>query len=236
MPKPAIDTKNDIDFVLKHRIVGAAFLLFFGALFVPWILGPPSVAVKVKPDAIQVAGEQISSSEIEDELLEALQDEQADDEEQVYVSKITPLDVPTQPDSAKPTAAENAKQSSTERTAERTSLPQVVETQAQKIPQVVASPAQSQSESNPPSVKDKVDVGWAVQVGIYTSTVGVNKVVADLRVKGFQPATTVVDTNQGKGTGTRVWLGPFAQRVDAAKAKAMLTEKTGEAGFIRIYP
>ena len=38
---------DDNDFVLKHRIAGAAFLLFFGALVLPWLLGPPSEAEAV---------------------------------------------------------------------------------------------------------------------------------------------------------------------------------------------
>ena len=33
---------KDVDFVLKHRVVGAGFLLLFGALILPWMLGSPS--------------------------------------------------------------------------------------------------------------------------------------------------------------------------------------------------
>ena len=38
------DLNQEAEFILKHRVAGAAFLLFFGALFLPWLLGPPSVA------------------------------------------------------------------------------------------------------------------------------------------------------------------------------------------------
>jgi len=37
MPNTPVDT-DDNDFVLKHRIAGAAFLLFFGALVLPLLV------------------------------------------------------------------------------------------------------------------------------------------------------------------------------------------------------
>ena len=89
------------------------------------------------------------------------------------------------------------------------------------------------SSSEPAAI---IERGWAVQVGVFTDSNGAKRVVEDLRAKGFAPKTTIVDTNKGKATGTRVWLGPYESRVSAAKAKANLTEKTGESGFIRAYP
>jgi cell division septation protein DedD len=81
-----------------------------------------------------------------------------------------------------------------------------------------------------------VEVGWVVQVGVFTDKKGAARVVQDLQSKGFKPSTSIVDTNQGKATGARIWLGPYSQRIDAAKAKTELTNRTGEAGFIRAYP
>ena len=97
------------------------------------------------------------------------------------------------------------------------------------LSQTAVAPAQVRSV-------DKVDVGWVVQVGVFTDKKGAAKVVEDLKLKGFIPSTTIVDTNLGKETGTRVWLGPFAQRVDAAKSITSLKEKTGSDAFIRAYP
>ena len=112
-----------------------------------------------------------------------------------------------------------------------TSIPKTVitGTNANKIEQ---APTLSTPAVNQPTV----ELGWVVQVGVFTDKNGADKVVKDLQSKGFTPSITVVDTNRGKGTGTRVWLGPFAQRVDAAKTKTRLTEKTGEPGFIRAFP
>ena len=83
---------SENSFVLKHRIVGAAFLLFFGALFLPWILGPPSEALKAEPGEPEAGNTEVSAAQIEDEILAALDQQEATPPEQVYISKITPLD------------------------------------------------------------------------------------------------------------------------------------------------
>jgi cell division septation protein DedD len=92
------------------------------------------------------------------------------------------------------------------------------------------------SESVTKTALVTVKVGWIVQVGVFIEQAGAERVVQDLRSKGFNPSTSIVDTNRGKDTGTRIWLGPFEQRVAAAKAKTRLKNETGEAGFIRAYP
>ena len=92
MSNSSIDT-DDNDFVLKHRIAGAAFLLFFGALVLPWLLGPPSDAKKSESANETVAQidekEEFSAEDLENEVLKQLQDEIVKDQ-QVYVSKVTP--------------------------------------------------------------------------------------------------------------------------------------------------
>lgn len=295
-----IDASDDADFVLKHRVVGAGVLLLFGALVLPWLLGPPSQASKL-PDNAEIgvnnladfsSGENSTkagagsngSNNIEDELLAAIEAEDIETEERVYISKITPLNngrsatvsrqssdsVATQPNPKK--ALEKKVASNT---SNKTSVPNkkrekaVVKKLDQKIAQVTPSvngttttrvptqvpktvptqvPATVQTQvpatiqtQVPTTVQTQVPVptvefGWVVQVGVFTDKNGADKVVKDLQSKGFTPSITVVDTNRGKGTGTRVWLGPFAQRVDAAKTKTRLTEKTGEPGFIRAFP
>lgn len=237
--------------MLKHRIVGAAFLLFFGALFLPWVLGPPSEAVKIDIDGEEEQIKEVSSAQIEDELLASLEAEQASTPEQVYISKITPLDSLPDPDSgAQPESQANASADPStsagpevsDDNSEKKPDPPVSQRQAAASPAPdseqakAAVPAQADDVKPEQAAQPKIDVGWVVQVGIYTNPQGVSRVLQDLRSKGFNPVTTVVDTNRGKGTGTRIWLGPFAQRVEAAKIKSRLTERTGEAGFIRAYP
>lgn len=258
-PSPTSTSESEADFELKHRITGAAVLLFFGALFLPWLLGPPSSAVKVQASEISTTMPAASGSEIEEELLLALQQEEPDELEQVYISKITPLDASSDavksPEPKKPASTPAAKPPSNKTATAK--LPAKATTKVSPPKVATAKVATTSLSTAEPIVKDsnlekdsktitengvepsaaiRVEVGWVVQVGIYTNSNGVAKILADLRSKGFSPSTSVVDTNQGKATGTRVWLGPFSQRVDAAKSKTRLTEKTGEAGFIRAYP
>lgn len=280
----------DNDFVLKHRVAGAAFLLFFGALVLPWMLGPPSEASKT-PTALTVDTDngEISALEIENELLVDLEDNSDIETEQVYISKITPLDAARVEEQKRRAEAEKASKSSAavmaradvggtaqdeatkevnaekpkkDKPAEKQqakasdsdtkSKPEVKKAEAQsKKPVIASAKPETKPQAKPkPDTRQNaldaalaaesgnvdVDVGWVVQVGVFTDKNGAEKVVKDLKTKGFKPSTSIVDTNRGKATGTRVWLGPFAQRVDAAKTKTRLTDRTGEPGFIRAYP
>ena len=283
------ESAADIGFELKHRIVGAAFLLLFGALFLPWLLGPSSKESNSEsyPDAVtaQASDEKsvqretiVSGSDTSTpasrfdndtdsldtqmtDLQQAIESEEASDDvqEQVYVSKITPLD-------ANQNNANDAQTQTVELDANVTTATQ--DDKSNSVPSssqqdVAQAPAQigdanegpdsnqtQQVEVNLPAAQvvdaggneikklklPEIEVGWAVQVGVFTDKGGAKKVVDDLKSKGFDPSTTIVDTNLGKATGTRIWLGPFAQRVDAAKEKTRLSQRTGEAGFIRAFP
>lgn len=90
MPTSPIDTDEN-DFVLKHRIAGAAFLLFFGALVLPWLLGAPSDAKKTQtPQPVeQTATQEYVPEDLESEVLAQLQEE-VETPEKVYISKVTP--------------------------------------------------------------------------------------------------------------------------------------------------
>ena len=82
-----------------------------------------------------------------------------------------------------------------------------------------------------------IDVGWVVQVGLFSTTgyeARANKLVSELVGDGFKADSTVVETNRGKGM--RVWLGPFAKRADASKEVERLKGATGKDGFVRVYP
>ena len=204
--------------------------------------------------------EQANSDSIENELLNSLDDELELRQETVYISKITPADGKKDRfrSGAGKQVTDNPKKQSLNNEAEKKPDAVSSTTPEDKVPvdqeiseSVVASLNEGKQSAatgssatgsasttiiEPKEVPEKVDVGWVVQVGVFTDRNGASKVVEDLQSKGFKPSITIVDTNRGKATGSRVWLGPFAQRVDAAKAKTRLTERTGEPGFIRAYP
>ena len=86
------DTKPD--FVLKHRITGAAFLLFFGALLLPWLLGAPGGQKVATPTDKQSAEALLQDKA--DQAAETLKKQRLSEDERVYISKITPLDAQPQ--------------------------------------------------------------------------------------------------------------------------------------------
>lgn len=251
-----IRSHEEGDFVLKHRVTGAAVLLFFGAMFLPWLLGAP--------DAVETS-DLVSNSEgvlendlatVIDQSEEGLADlEQQFETDEVFISKITPVDQSSElqegtdagdagqiktnvqeprADSSAPKESSNPpSQTEVVTPPLKASLSQVESSQASENSNVVSKVPDNKTET---SKNISIEIGWAVQVGVFIDKSGASRVVQDLRSKGFEPSTTIVDTNRGKATGTRIWLGPYAQRVDAAKAKATLLAKTGEPGFIRRYP
>lgn len=247
-----ISADNEADFVLKHRITGAAFLIVFGVLFLPWLLSGPNQSVQANAEPIDRIETEVSNAEIEQELLAAIENENIEQQDlEIYVSRITPLDgqkSETKPDvdtEAAPTVVKTPSTQSVDSVETATSpatpveekvTEKVVETTAVSSKPEVTEKAPEKVEPEIQQTNNSVEVGWVVQVGVFTDSKGAAKVVADLKVKGFVPSTTIVDTNLGKATGTRVWLGPYAQRVDAAKSKTSLKDKTGGDGFIRAYP
>lgn len=273
--KNTTEPQSAAEFNLKHRVTGAAVLLFLGALVIPWLLGPPSEAGK-DPDAV-ILDPQTAVSEIERDLLDNNETLVEEPEETVYISKITPLsgqasddDAPAtsepqdegkntavvdpeeeskddskETELAKEKAAAAAKEER-ERVAEAAAARKAKEKadndkkaksdadQQQREKELqVALAAENQPESNKES---SVDVGWIVQVGLYLEKKGAEKKLSELQKLGFKSSSTIVDTNRGPNTGTRVWLGPFEKRARAESQNKNLKEQTGKDGFIRVYP
>ena len=298
MLNPSTDT-DDNDFVLKHRIAGAAFLLFFGALVLPWMLGPPSEADKPE-EVVELdvkASEEYVPQDLEDEILAQLKEE-VEGDETVYISKVTPSGFSKVSEVSERSAAEQKKlddkkkaeqlaaqqladkkkqqakleqqkadklKADKEKAAEKNALAKAEAEKkklaekkqaAEKKTQVSVdkdeekAPATlSEEERKRIAAKQLADAleaeakntasnksGWIVQVGVFTDKSGAKKVSDSLIENGFKPSSTVVDTNLGLGTGTRVWLGPFSSRDEAGKVKANLADKTGSSGFVRAYP
>lgn len=214
---------QDNSFVLKHRIVGAAILISFGAIFLPWLLGNPKSTVvnevnqnttifgEVLPD---MPPEEVSDSEVEDQI-------------QVYVSKITPLIDPVSTnkklaeEKEKPVASKTEPEVKKEATKPKT---------APKVKQEVVTKPKDEE----PKVNKDIELGWIVSVGVFSKKGNVEAIMADLKNKGLKPSSSKTETS--KGIATRVWLGPYEQRVEAAKVRAKLKELTGEPGLIVAYP
>jgi len=262
--KSEVSERNTNPINLKHRITGAGVLILFGALILPWMLGPPSEAKKDLNDTAQVVVSERHST-FEDEVLAELQSTDEDfeePEETVYVSKITPVDgqanagtpvlvkqnAPagnesdtassnsTASKAAEPTADKNAKANEPVSVAKHEAKNSSADIVDKKNSKPKADTKLAKTKPSIVSKRPKIDVGWVVQVELLVDKSGAKKLVENLKLKGFEPQTTVVDTNRGKNTGTRIWLGPFEQRAEAGKENDKLEAKMGKRGFLRVYP
>jgi len=256
------DSESNSDFNLKHRITGAAVLIFFGVLVLPALLGPPS-GTDTSQDA-NAANQQaeLTNTTSQQELIETdLLADEVEPEETVYISRITPLDQQNSQSQAKPKATASAAKAdppkSVEKSEDKAAEPsktsvaknEVVkeDSAASEVPKAdkadksesTETAKASASASKPETATDQqaVDVGWVVQVGLFSTTgyqTRATKLVNELNQKGFKADSTIVDTNKGKGM--RVWLGPFAKRAQASNEVQRLKVETGKDGFVRVYP
>jgi len=285
MPSTKQNDSAAAEFVLKHRIAGAAFLLLFGAFLLPWLLGPHSslnaksteseghaskpsldasfeksvadlqatsaltdVAVNANPSSVNPNPDSISVSV----------DPGSDDDDYVYISRITPLDksgsgakgntatIKESISSPKPKASVNQDNSVEQKSAEKKSIEKVAVTEPKKEkslqvepkPQVaekppVAKPVKSESADSKID-NNKVDSGWIVSVGVYSQTKNADAIYSELVKNKFSPSSSVISTSKGKAT--RVWLGPYADKSRANNIKNQLKSVTGEPGLIKAYP
>ena len=162
-------------------------------------------------------GSDSTSISDQDQFIQGLRNDYVSSEEEVtvFVSKITPIE-------------ENS--TSIDKGAE----PKTV---------VADSSAPKRTPANKPVVKklgspavsaNTVERGWMVRVGTFVNAVNVKKLLVDLSSKGFEPDTDTIETS--RGMATRIWIGPYLRRVDAARARTRLEQQTGEPGLITVFP
>ena len=211
------DLPPDKEFDLKKRLVGAFILIGFGVVVLPAVLGGKN------PEA-----------EFEQEMTTQAQDTR------IFVSKITPIGGATPrslrqsedqlvaakpPDPDPVTPAQTGKQTEKKKAAEA---------QVSKAQTSQPEPKQD-SGSLPIAATSPLDEpGWVIRVGTFSKKDNAKRVVKRLEQAGFKPSTSGVKTD--KGTMTRVWIGPYAQRVDAARMRTRVQQVTGGEGFIAAYP
>ncbi len=207
MAKSAVESEFD----LKKRLVGAFVLIGFGVIILPALLGGkgPQFGEEGAPVTPRL-------------------------ESKVFVSKITPIGGETpQPISG----------------TVRTKKPETIAEAATPVPAMV-SPANTGNSGKSiaktePAARQKLkpkskpvansnEPGWVVRVGTFAKQDNVERVVKRLQQAGFEPSTTNVKTD--RGSVTRVWIGPYAKRVEAARMRTRVRQVTGGEGYIAAYP
>ena len=214
----------EAEFDLKKRLLGALILIGLGVVVLPALLGDKEPQSKANDT-------QSPSAE----------------DSKVFVSRITPIGGATpQPVPAPPQDENNDQNASVEDDASSAVNPSLIEPVVSEPSESSASkpakPApepESQTKSSPepepesPRVKTN-EPGWVVRVGTFAQQENADRVIKRLEQAGFSPSTTKVKTD--KGLATRVWIGPYAQRVEAARMRTRARQVTGGEGYIAAYP
>ena len=146
----------------------------------------------------------------------------------VFVSKITPIGGPTP--QRLPEPVQNA-QPVPEKPAPTQSAP--TNTGSPKK-QVARAADATIAKPKPVSTVGTDQPGWVVRVGTFARRDNVERVMKRLKQAGFEPSTTAVKDQ--KGSVTRVWIGPYAKRVEAARMRTRVKQVTGGDGYIAAYP
>lgn len=204
-------------FVLKHRLTGAAVLIGFAVVVLPMLLGGPDEQLGTEP-----AGQ--TSSE---------------PDRDVFRSNITPIGGETPSVQGRSEPADGTENGSGESPGsavaeDGSTASGESDGGASGATDAEPEPAGSTSNEAAESEERSLDRGWIVQVGTFKNDDNVAKLVAQLEEGGFSASTSEVDTSEG--SATRVWVGPYETRVEAARYKTRVKQRTGTEGLIVAYP
>jgi len=253
-------TDQAADFNMKHRLTGAGLLISLGVVILPWLLG--SYSISADGDVVIPENSAQNVAENSDKFVDNSIQINEDEEIKVFVSKIKPVDskgrqiYEAQKSEVKKVDVETNPVSPT--TKDTTSVDKVKETLKSSLDQkigakktkktadevkvkakevakanAIATPKAVTPKKVEPKKKD-VEQGYIVSVGVYLKKDGANRVIDDLKKKGFKPSSS--ESNSSKGLATRVWLGPFSTRAAAGKERSKLEQIIGETGWIIRYP
>lgn len=102
-------------------------------------------------------------------------------------------------------------------------------------PEAAPKPAAAEAKPAPaPAKAATADIGFAVQLGAFSSAAQATAKRDQLRSAGFSAFTETVNTD--KGTLTRVLAGPVLSRPEAESLKAQVKAKLGTDGLVRSHP
>lgn len=235
MPAP----KQGEAFVLKHRLAGAGVLIAFAVIVLPLLLGGPREEANgrdAEPAASREPDTKVFRSNITP-IGGATPGAEARNQPDLERTVGELLNPDTPPDGG-PT--ERAQAGAAENEADR-SAQAARSDEPDGAADGVATQTASRSDDGgaaapeePAATPSEIERGWIVQVGTFAKTGNARKLVDDLENGGFGASTTEVET--ANGSATRVWIGPYGTRVEAARAKTRVSQRTGSEALIVAYP
>ncbi len=242
-PKPVYE--------LKHRLTGAAILIFGAVLLIPVLLEEPQLQANINNQTDPNSGE-----------------------EKTFKSKIEPINLETlnlsnlskqKDEDAKPALLDaGSATSASEDKPENTSIKiegedagkgdsavtdKVAASKKKKIEPVILTTETKKDEAKDEPAEKKagkgeeskvvesvdesetsIKTGWTVRVGTFSKSENVELISKLLDSSGFTIRHTEVETTLGKAT--RVWLGPYEDKQTAEKVSIRLKTLTGEKGYV----
>jgi DedD protein len=204
------------EFNPKHRIMGAVVLVALAVIFVPMILERPKGPETAPTPAMEIP----------------------DKDKKIFVSKIKPITPEEQGAAPSTPASDPGAQAPSDAgpTAPAPSKPK-----QETPPPKAAAPAEPAKQAPVKTAKPAAatavppaEEGWVVRVGTFSQGENAERIKATLERKGFEPDSGEVDV--GGRSVTRVWVGPFETREEAAEVRSRILKETGQEGLIVAYP
>lgn len=233
--------KQGESFVLKHRLAGAAVLIGFAVIVLPLLLGGPGddgsgADQAAAPGESETRVFRSNITPIGGETPDSRTGDGGDLERSVgqLLESAAPPPGDIEPAGDAPADNADTDDDGQQKAAESGQPDEVAGDGSRVAPGDGEDGASESSGSGESAAPREVERGWIVQVGTFTKSGNVEKLVAELEEIGFKPSTTDVSTSSGDAT--RVWVGPFETRVEAARVKTRLTQRTGSEGLIVAYP
>ncbi len=221
-------------FELKHRIAGASILIILGVVVVPMILSGP------KPTASPPVTDAAATNP----------------DTKVFISKITPISgaTPAMERESKraPEITERAPKMTAKPGSKATPEPTGKSPKAKPVAKVTEPAARSagqkagrqrtlsknqrtvQPAATAKTADKSIQRGWIVRVGTFSKPENTARIMSSLEALGFKPSSERVKSS--RGVLTRVWVGPYEQRVEAGRARSRIQQKIGEKGLITAFP
>lgn len=221
-------------FDIKHRIVGALILIVLGVVAVPMILSGPQngsnlsvndVAAK-NPDTKVFISKIIPIDETSPVLA-------GESKHSLKVAKIAPHTAKkTNSKAASTTTVKTAKAKPAAKAARQQAQPASEKNGSQRTKPENKRTATSGIITKPDN--NSIQRGWIVRIGTFSKPENANRIMSSLKTLGFEPSAENVHTS--RGVLTRVWVGPYVQRVEAGRVRSRIQQTTGEKGLIVAFP
>jgi DedD protein len=227
---------------LKNRLLGAGILVFVAVIMIPLFLGEPKYAAEQEPvppksnkfeSKIQPLPENVPAPQ---NVVESDSNE-ASESAGLVLKKLDNRQAPASGKSdqvvIQPLRLDKLNTTDPAPKARKQPAPAPKAKPVVEQAPVKSKPDKPKTVPAPTQVA-KVKSGWAVQAGIFSKPENAQAIAQILKNNGYMP--NISDARASFGKARRVWIGPFAQKSEAQAISKRLEQKTGDGGYVAVYP